>query len=144
MNDIQHYMLKLSAEESLWDRTEKKVKRFVGGLGAGRVKRTELRRIEGQLKQMRPKTKKEKKIELLTGRKWTPGQYARGAAVGSGVGVVGHVVGSAIEGAGKGSFRKLMAPRKVARTAAIASLYGAAIPAVRRLADIEAAKRGEF
>lgn len=144
MNDIQRCMLKVAAEKSLWERTKKKVKRFVGGIGSGRVKKTELRKIEGQLKQMRPKTEKEKKIERLTGRRWTPGQYARGAAIGAGVGTVGHVIGSAIEGAGKGKFKSLVAPRRIARTAAIASLYGAALPAARRIADVEAAKRGKF
>ena len=140
---VQEYlMVKLAEKErkTRWEKFSKRVKDFV----KPPTRRKETKLIEGQLEQVKPKTKREKRIERLTGRKWTPGQYIRGGAIGAGIGTAGHVVVAAIEGAGKGKMRELMAPRKVARTAAIATMYGAALPAARRIADVEAAKRGKF
>jgi hypothetical protein len=139
MTPKEYFMLKL-AEKTIWE----KIKKRISGVKKPAAKKRENRLIKKQLKEMKPKTRREKQIERLTGRKWSPGQYGRGAAIGAGVGTAGHVVGSLIEGAGKGTVKELLTPRKVARTAAIASLYGAAIPALRRAADVEAAKRGKF
>ena len=141
MNSIKIYMIKRAAEKSLWEQAKKKVKRTIG---VGSIKKKELSTIKKELKAVKAKSEKEKAVEKLTGRKWTRGQYGRGAAIGAGVGTVGHIIGSAIEGAGTGRFKELVRPRRVARTAAIASLYGAALPAARRVADVEAAKRGAF
>ena len=136
---VQQYMMKLAAEKH-----DSYFRDVVGRLGVGGIRKKELKAIEGQIRDIKPKTEEEKKIERLAGREWTKGQYTRGAGIGAGIGTAGHVIGSGIEGLGKGKFLANMAPRKVLRTAAIASLYGAALPAARRIADVEAAKRGEF
>lgn len=136
----QEYLLIKVAEKTRWEKFKKKVK----SIGKAPTRKREAKVIKGQLRKVKAKSKRERQIERLTGRRWTGGQYARGAGIGAAVGTVGHVVGSAIEGAGKGRFGELMAPRRVGRTAAIASMYGAALPAARRLADVEAAKRGKF
>jgi hypothetical protein len=110
-----------------------------------REKRKELRVLKRQVKKITPKTEREKKIERLAGKKWTPGQYLRGAGIGGAVGALGHVAGTAIEGTAPKSFRSVaLSPRALTRSAAIGALYGAALPAATRLANIEAAKRGKF
>lgn len=136
----REYLLIKLAEKSTWEKFKKKVKT----IGQAPTQKKQEKVIKGQLKKVEAKSERERQIERLTGRKWTPGQYARGAGIGAAVGTAGHVIGSLIEGMGKGRVAELMAPRRVARTAAIASLYGAALPAARRIADVEAAKRGKF
>lgn len=136
----QDYLLIKIAEKSGWEKFKKKVRSIV----KPPTRKKEEKVLKGQLKKVKPKTKREQQIERLTGRRWTAGQYARGAGIGAAVGTVGHVLGAAVEGAGKGKFKELITPRRIGRTAAIASLYGAALPAARRIADVEAAKRGAY
>ena len=139
-------MEKLAAEEppSATDRVKsklrrlgRKAKRSILGLGTGKVTRGELRTIKKQIRETRPRTEEEKRVDQLAGRKWTRGQYVRSAGIGAGMGTLAGIIGPKIEGA-------KIKPRGVGRAAAIGALYGAAIPAARRLADIEAAKAGVF
>lgn len=140
MTNVQMYMVKL-AEESRWERAKGHVGKFVEGIGVGGIKRKELRKIRGELREAKPQTAKEKAIERLAGREYTPGQYARRAGVGALVGTGAQAAGTLIEGSRKaGGLR----PRALGRAAAVGALFGSAIPAASRLADIEAAKRGKF
>ena len=137
MTNVQLYMMKL-AEESRWDKTKK----FFGNLGESGIKRRELRKIKSELRESKPQTEREKAVDRLAGRQYTAGQYARRAGVGALVGSGAQVAGSLIEG-GKAR-RAGIRPRALGRAAAVGALFGSAIPAASRLADIEAAKRGAF
>lgn len=139
------------AQKSEFRQRVRKIKRFIRGLGSGRVTGKQLKVIKKQVKQVQAKSDKDRQIERLSGRKWTKNQYIRGAGIGAGVGAAAHILGTAIGGAGpavggvKPSLVKAMAnPRSLVRGAAITALYGSALPAARRLADIEAAKRGKY
>ncbi|MHA2333767.1 MAG: hypothetical protein ACXAEU_17205 [Candidatus Hodarchaeales archaeon] len=120
-------------------------------LGIEGISKKELKTISKQIKATKAKTEKEKKIEQLAGKKYTKGRLARGAGIGAAMNVGAHVLGTAIEGRkGKGlkrfapSAAKMFDPRALIRSGAIGSIYGSALPAVTRLADIEAAKRGVY
>lgn len=122
MTSKEYFMIKLASEKTYSER------------------RRELKILKKQIKKIKPQTEREKRIERLAGKKWTTGQYVRGAGIGATVGTLGHVLGSAIEG-------KKALPitgRGTARAAAVGALFGAALPAATRLANIEAAKRGKF
>ena len=149
MTDVQRYMMKLAEERSRLETVKERLgvaaertKKFVKSLGTRGIKRKELRTIRGQIRDTKPETAKEKAVERLAGKKYTPGQYARRAGVGAVIGSGAQAVGSLIEGgrARKAGFK----PRALGRAAAIGALFGSAIPAASRLADIEAAKRGAF
>ncbi len=139
MTNIQRYMMKLAEEPSVWEKTKK----FVGGLGEGGIRYREYRTIKGQLKKTKPKTKKERAVEQLAGKEYTPGQYARRAGIGAIVGAGAQGLGTVIEGKSARAAGGLK-PRALGRAAAVGALFGSAIPAASRLADIEAAKRGAF
>lgn len=147
MTNVQRYMMKL-AEESLLERAKERagaaagrVGKFVRRLGTKGIRRKELRKIKGQIRESRPQTEKEKAVQRLAGKKYTAGQYLRRAGVGALVGTGAQVAGTLIEGSGKSGGLK---PRALGRAAAVGALFGSAIPAASRLADIEAAKRGAF
>ena len=117
---------------------KRRTKRFVLGLGSGSVSKGELRQIKKQIKQTKPKTEEEKRIEQLAGKKWTRGKYYRGAVIGAGMGTGGQMLRAAIQK------QKVLDPRSLTAAAAIGAIYGSALPAARRLADIEAAKAGAY
>jgi len=141
MTNVQVYMMKL-AEEGAYARAKGRVHKFVKNLGTKGIRRKELRKIRGQIRESKSQSEKEKAVERLAGKKYTTGQYARRAGVGALVGAGAQAAGSLIEGgaARKAGFR----PRALGRAAAVGALFGSAIPAASRLADIEAAKRGAF
>lgn len=131
---------------------QKNISKLVKRLGEGRVTKRELGRIKKQIRKIKPKTEKEKKVEQIAGRKWTKGQYKRYAAIGAGAGMATRITSRAIEGAGpwfkrvkgRGALKPVFSPRGMAAAAAIGGIYGAAMPAAKRLIDIEAAKKGKF
>jgi len=138
-------MQKLAAEETFRDRAErklrrmaKKTKRKVLELGSGRISRRELRTIKKQIRQQKPKTEEEKRIEQLAGPAWTKGRYVRGALIGAGMGMATHPVSAAIQR------QKIRDPRAVLAAGAVGAMFGSALPAAKRLADIEAAKAGVY
>jgi len=119
-----------------------KVKRFFTGLGSGHVSRKEMGVLQKQIKSTEPKSKKQQLLERLSGRAWTSKQYIRNAGIGAGAQIIGSAIGNVIEK--KPVFAPKNAIRTLARQAVLGSIYASAIPAGRRLADIEAAKRGKY
>jgi len=140
---------KLAAEEpTLLERAKKlpqRVTRRLRRIGETDLTKRQLQRLQQELREVKPKSTEERRVESLAGRKMTSGQLVRRSAIGAGVGALTHVVGTGIEGAPKGKFlRTALRPRSLARSGSIGALYGAAIPVAVRLADIEAAKSGKF
>lgn len=119
----------------------------------GELTPAEIRRnIHKSLQLVKPRTKSEKEVAELAGRRLTPGQVARymgiGGAVVSGLGVGRRtMVQAGKEGLGRLATREGLSA--VAHPSAVAAdaLYGGAIgalPVIRRKMDIEAARRGQF
>lgn len=114
----------------------------------------ELRTLKQEIKEIKPKTEEERRISELIGRPPTKGQYMRSAAIGAGGGLTAHVLGRAIQGGGMSpwvgtkadllSGKATLSPRQLARAVTMGVVFGAAVPAFKRLMDIEAAKRGKF
>lgn len=101
----------------------------------------ELKTIKQEIRTIQPKTEAEKKIIELVGKPQTRGQLVRNAIIGAGSGISAGVIGNMIEGKSR---RELITPRGAARSAVMGVTFGAAIPAIKRLIDIEAAKRGKY
>jgi hypothetical protein len=90
----------------------------------------------------------------MAGKPFTPGQYGRYTAAGALSGLAGHFLGGAIEGEHfklwkpdtlkPNSERALLHPRKLSRAAVMGAIFGAAVPAARKLWDIHAAQQGYF
>lgn len=147
MNPLLPVLLrKLAAEQKSWTeraeekarRTGRKIKKELVSIGSGRISRKELKTIKKQLKKQKPKTEEEKRIEQLAGPSWTKGRYTRGA-----------LIGATLNTAATGLSRKIMkqrafTPRSAISSSAVGAIYGSALPAVSRLADIEAAKAGVY
>lgn len=171
MNVMLRFMLaKMAAESIISAPTEiKSTLQQAHDMSTGkvRVSKQELGNVKKTLKQLAPKTEKEKTLEELSGRPFTKGQYKRYAALAGTAGIATHFGGRAIgggttpwihgtspagvlESSGKRILRGLksgetmISPRQLARAAVIGGIYGAMIPAWRRIADTQAAKKGKF
>lgn len=100
--------------------------------------------IRNALNRSRPKSRREKQVEQLAGKQYTGGQLARGGAIGAGMGGIGHLIGSSIEGGRKGLAGALKNPRQIASSAMRGALVGAVVPALKRNADVRAAEGGWY
>lgn len=103
-----------------------------------------LRNIHEAVAKTRPKTWKEREIERLAGKQYTPGQLARAGAIGSVFGTGAGLMGAAIEGGRKGLAGAIKQPRRMLSNAARGAVFGAAIPAVKRYSDVRAAESGWY
>jgi hypothetical protein len=119
-------------------KTGKLLKREIVGLGSGHISRKQLKTIKSQLEKKKPKTEEEKRIGQLAGPKWTKGQYYRGALIGAGLTTGGQLIRAGIQK------QKVLDPRALIAAGTVGAIYGSALPAARRLADIEAAKAGVY
>lgn len=141
---------------------------LVGSVKPKHTSREELKNIKRTVAAIKPKTEKEKKLTELTGKPYTKGQYKRYASIAGGAGLATHFAGRAIGGGkvpwllaelknpavresiserifrGMVKGETMVSPRQLARAAVIGGIYGAFIPAARRVADISAAKRGKY
>jgi hypothetical protein len=104
------------------------------------LSKKQLQTIKEEIKSIKPQTEEEKKITELVGKHQTRGQILRGTLIGTTAGIGVGALGNLIEGGGK----KIMTPRGALRSAVMGVTFGAAMPAIRRIADIEVAKRGQF
>ena len=116
-----------------------------------RIKAQEAKNITKALKEQKPKTDTEKKVEQLVGRKPTTGQLTRWGLLGAGAGVGTHIVGNAIGGGGKwlpkgglkGAMKPsgaVLAPRNLARAGAVGAAFASGVPVARKLWDIQTAR----
>lgn len=119
----------------------------------GDFSRQEKKNIRKTIREVKPKTREEQMREQLVGRARTPGQLARHSAIGAlggiGAGSLGSLIQRDVSILPRGinlaeRRRAILHPRRLASGAAIGSIYGALVPAVQRLADIESAKRGMY
>lgn len=126
----RHDMFMVKVAAMTWDEWQKE-----------RRKRLNIRKA---LIKQQPKTYKQRQIEQLTGRQYTPGQIARGGAIGAGVGMAGTLLTRGIEH-GKGALKSaLRSPRTMGASAVRGALIGAAIPSLKRRADVSAAEGGWY
>lgn len=105
------------------------------------VSKKELNVIQKEIVKIKPKTEGEKKIVELVGKPQTKGQMIRNAIIGVGSGIGAATVGNLID---REAGKPIMTGRKALRAGVMGITFGAAMPAVKRLIDIEAAKRGKY
>lgn len=145
MNPMVTYLLEKLSEEK-----PPEIKKIEHKIEVLKEKK-ELKNLKEVAKKVEPETEKAKRIAEIAGRPWTPGQYVRGAGIGAALQNIGGYATDAIIGektpAVHQIFRKGERGKGWRQTAArtlMGSLYGAAIPALKRQIDVEAAKRGKY
>jgi hypothetical protein len=111
----------------------------------------ELKNLKEVAKKVEPESEKAKRIAEIAGRPWTPGQYGRGAAIGAAIQNLGGYASDAMIGEKTPALHEIFRKgqrahgwRQTAARTLMGSLYGAAIPALKRQIDVEAAKRGKY
>lgn len=110
-----------------------------------KITREEKRNIRQALKATQAKTRTQEQVHALAGKPYTAGQIARSGAIGAGAGLGLGTIGRVVENIGtKGGLRKVFDPKSMASSVIQGVGYGAAIPIIKRRADIEAAKRGVY
>jgi len=120
-----------------------------------RISEQHAQNIQSTLAKKQPRTKEERQIQSIVGARPTPGQMGRHVLIGAGGGLATHLIGSAIEGGNKwipdmsegvvkGLLRQrqktVLHPRSLARAAAVGSMVAGAIPAAKRIWDIQTAR----
>lgn len=105
-----------------------------------KITKSELKMINKELKSITP-TKADESIAKLVGKPQTKRQMVRNAAIGAALSVGSTALGNLIEG---DKTRPIMTPRGALRSAVMGITFSAAVPAMKRWVDIEAAKRGKF
>lgn len=135
INRNDEFLIKVA--ELSWSDWEKKRKQRE----KERLHRMNIRRA---LAKQQPKSYKEMQVERLAGRQYTPGQIARGGAIGAGVGTVGHILGEAIQHGRKGVAGAIKNPRALLSSAMKGTLVGSVVPTLKRKADVKAAETGWY
>jgi len=106
--------------------------------------------IRTSLQQMAPKTKSEREVVELAGRPMTRGQIARSIGIGATVVPVIGVGRRSIGLIGRKMVPGRTVAQEIANVGSVAGdaisgvTFGAALPVVKRWADIEAARKGKF
>lgn len=141
---------------------------------AADLTKKEEKNIAETLKKVAPKSVTEERVQQIAGRPFTPGQFLRYGTVGTGMGVAGHVAGSAIAGGSRWRpwttavekaeqalmgdtaraaaqkeisrdvSRAVLNPRQLARAGVMGTVFGLGVPLLRRLSDINAARKGKY